>query len=36
MNNHNYPKVHYPEVYILNGGYSQFFKDYPVRLGFLN
>jgi hypothetical protein len=32
MNNHNYPKVHYPEVYILGGGYAQFFKDYPVSL----
>ena len=22
MNNHNYPKIHYPEVYVLEGGYS--------------
>lgn len=26
MNNHVYPKIHYPEVYILEGGYSQYFK----------
>ncbi|KAJ2957148.1 hypothetical protein NUW54_g14619 [Trametes sanguinea] len=24
LNNHVYPKVHYPEVYILEGGYSQY------------
>lgn len=27
MNNHVYPKIHYPELYILNGGYSQFYKE---------
>lgn len=27
MNNHVYPKIHYPEVYILEGGYSGYFKD---------
>jgi M-phase inducer tyrosine phosphatase len=26
MNNHVYPKIHYPEVYILEGGYCQYFK----------
>lgn len=26
MNNHIYPKIHYPEVYILEGGYCQYFK----------
>ncbi|KAK7689157.1 hypothetical protein QCA50_007848 [Cerrena zonata] len=26
LNNHVYPKVHYPEVYILEGGYCQYFK----------
>ena len=27
MNNHVYPKIHYPEVYILEGGYNQYFLD---------
>ena len=26
MNNHNYPRIHYPEVYILEGGYCGYFK----------
>lgn len=26
MNNHIYPKIHYPEVYILEGGYCHYFK----------
>lgn len=26
MNNHVYPRIHYPEVYILKGGYSQYFS----------
>jgi M-phase inducer tyrosine phosphatase len=26
MNNHIYPKIHYPEVYVLEGGYCQYFK----------
>ncbi|KAF9975401.1 cell division cycle- protein [Actinomortierella ambigua] len=28
-NSINYPALFYPELYVLNGGYSQFFKDYP-------
>ncbi|KAI0637357.1 hypothetical protein C8Q77DRAFT_1051420 [Trametes polyzona] len=31
MNNHVYPKVHYPEVYILEGGYSQYFQECSPR-----
>lgn len=31
MNNHVYPKIHYPEVYILEGGYCQYFKDSAHR-----
>lgn len=31
MNNHSYPKIHYPEVYILEGGYCQYFKTSAVR-----
>lgn len=31
LNNHVYPKVHYPELYILEGGYHQYFKDCPDR-----
>jgi len=31
MNNHAYPKIHYPEVYILEGGYCQYFKQSAAR-----
>jgi M-phase inducer tyrosine phosphatase len=31
MNNHVYPKIHYPEVYILEGGYCQYFKTSAPR-----
>jgi M-phase inducer tyrosine phosphatase len=31
MNNHVYPKVHYPEVYILEGGYCRYFKECADR-----
>ncbi|KAF9646845.1 hypothetical protein BDM02DRAFT_3188462 [Thelephora ganbajun] len=31
MSNHLYPKIHYPEVYILEGGYSGYFKDNAHR-----
>lgn len=31
MNNHNYPRVHFPEVYILEGGYCQYFKESGER-----
>lgn len=27
MNNHVYPRIHYPEVYILKGGYSQYYAQ---------
>lgn len=26
-----YPNIHYPEVYVLQGGYAEFFKSFPVR-----
>lgn len=29
MNTQNFPKVHYPEVYVLDGGYCDFFKQFP-------
>jgi M-phase inducer tyrosine phosphatase len=28
---HEYPKLSYPEIYILDGGYSAFFSDHPER-----
>ncbi|KDQ59534.1 hypothetical protein JAAARDRAFT_56545 [Jaapia argillacea MUCL 33604] len=31
MNNHVYPRIHYPEVYILEGGYSQYYKESSSR-----
>lgn len=30
-NAHQYPKLTYPEVYILDGGYSSFFQDHKYR-----
>lgn len=30
-NAHQYPKLTYPEVYILDGGYSSFFMEYKPR-----
>ncbi|KAJ3084186.1 cell division cycle- protein [Quaeritorhiza haematococci] len=27
----NYPQLHYPEIYILNGGYREFFADHQDR-----
>lgn len=30
-NAHQYPKLTYPEVYILDGGYSSFFADHKYR-----
>ncbi|KAI9570429.1 hypothetical protein HD554DRAFT_2018696 [Boletus coccyginus] len=31
MNNHVYPKIHYPEVYILEGGYCAYHKHSASR-----
>ncbi|KAK5078491.1 m-phase inducer phosphatase [Lithohypha guttulata] len=31
VNEHCYPRLNYPEVYILDGGYSTFYKDYSFR-----
>ena len=31
VNNHNYPRVHFPEVYILEGGYCQYFRECGAR-----
>ncbi|TFY53616.1 hypothetical protein EVJ58_g9354, partial [Rhodofomes roseus] len=31
LNNHVYPKIHYPEVYILEGGFSQYYQDSALR-----
>ncbi|KAG6831292.1 hypothetical protein H0H92_011499 [Tricholoma furcatifolium] len=31
MNNHVYPKIHFPEVYVLEGGYCEYFKTSPSR-----
>ena len=31
MNNHVYPRVHYPELYILEGGYSQYYSESGQR-----
>ncbi|KAI0070358.1 hypothetical protein K474DRAFT_1608847 [Panus rudis PR-1116 ss-1] len=31
LNNHLYPKIHYPEVYILEGGYCAYYKASSTR-----
>ncbi|KAJ6455738.1 hypothetical protein C8R45DRAFT_1035531 [Mycena sanguinolenta] len=31
LNNHVYPRIHYPELYILEGGYCQYFKSSSSR-----
>ena len=31
MNNHVYPRIHYPEVYILRGGYSQYYQQSSIH-----
>jgi M-phase inducer tyrosine phosphatase len=28
MNNHVYPSIHYPEVYILDGGYCEYVQEF--------
>lgn len=28
-NEHAYPALHYPEIYLLHGGYKDFFESYP-------
>lgn len=28
-----YPRLHYPELYILKGGYKEFFQQFQVRSG---
>ncbi|KAL8283174.1 hypothetical protein RQP46_005952 [Phenoliferia psychrophenolica] len=30
-NTADYPNVHYPEVYVLQGGYADYFKSFPER-----
>ncbi|KAG9462568.1 hypothetical protein GDO78_013851 [Eleutherodactylus coqui] len=29
-NSNDYPKLHYPELYVLKGGYKEFFPSYQV------
>ncbi|KAJ7046616.1 hypothetical protein C8F04DRAFT_1061131 [Mycena alexandri] len=31
LNNNNYPRIHYPELYILEGGYCQYFQSSSSR-----
>ncbi|KZT09418.1 uncharacterized protein LAESUDRAFT_504084 [Laetiporus sulphureus 93-53] len=31
LNNHVYPKIHYPEVYVLEGGYSRYYQNSTAR-----
>ncbi|KAG9097818.1 cell division cycle- protein [Ceratobasidium sp. 370] len=32
LNSHAYPKVHYPEVYVMAGGFCQYFKEKPSQV----
>ena len=29
LNIQHYPAVHYPDVYVLNGGYAEYYRQYP-------
>jgi M-phase inducer phosphatase 2 len=29
LNKHAYPRLNYPEIYLLEGGYSQFYAEFP-------
>ena len=29
-NGMNFPKLFYPEIYLLHGGYKNFYQSYPV------
>ena len=31
MNNGVYPRIHYPEIYVLKGGYCQYYKESSIR-----
>lgn len=31
MNHDVYPAVHFPEIYILHGGYAAYYKDFPAK-----
>ncbi|EPQ58093.1 hypothetical protein GLOTRDRAFT_119967 [Gloeophyllum trabeum ATCC 11539] len=31
LNHHVYPRIHFPEVYVLEGGYSQYYKESGAR-----
>lgn len=33
LNVHRYPMLHYPEIYILDGGYSRFYREYRHHVG---
>ena len=28
----NFPKLYYPELYLMDGGYKAFFKDHQVSI----
>lgn len=32
LNHGHYPLTHYPELYVLEGGYAECFRQYPVRI----
>ncbi|CUA75639.1 hypothetical protein RSOLAG22IIIB_11884 [Rhizoctonia solani] len=32
LNSHVYPSIHYPEVYIMAGGFNQYFKEKPSQV----
>ena len=35
LNQHQYPKLFYPEIYLLEGGYKNFYEQHDVCIFFL-
>ena len=35
LNQHQYPKLFYPEIYLLEGGYKNFYEQHDVCIFFI-